>query len=75
MMHTTTIHIEYDNVEFVEELTKHKELSRVVNFLIRSYKEDKGYIDPHTQIERLERQLKAKTEQYEMMKRDVKASK
>ena len=75
MMHTTTIHIEYDNVEFVEELTKHKELSRVVNFLIRSYKEDRGYIDPHTRIERLERQLKAKTEQYEAMKKEAEAGK
>jgi len=74
-MHTTTIHIEYDNVDFVEELTKHKELSRIVNFLIRAYKEDKGYLDPRTRIEQLERQLKAKTEQYEAMKRETEARK
>lgn len=73
MMHTTTIHVEYDNVEFVEELTKHKELSRIVNFLIRSYKEDKGYIDPHTRIEQLERQLQSKMEQYEAIKKEAEA--
>jgi len=70
-MHITTIHVELDNVEFVEELVKHKELSRVVNFLIRSYKEDKGYMDPHTKIEQLERQLKAKEEQYKALKDEV----
>ncbi len=43
-MHITTFHIEPENVEFVEELTKHKELSRVLNFLISQYKENKGYV-------------------------------
>jgi hypothetical protein len=71
MMHTTTIHIEYDNVEFVEELTKHKELSKIINYLIRSYKQDKGYTDPRTKIEQLERQLKAKEEQYEAMQKEA----
>ena len=71
MMHTTTIHIEYDNVEFVEELTKHKELSKIINYLIRSYKQDKGYTDLRTKIEQLERQLKAKEEQYEAMQKEA----
>ena len=70
-MHTTTIHIEYDNVEFVEELTKHKELSKIINYLIRSYKQDKGYTDLRTKIEQLERQLKAKEEQYEAMQKEA----
>lgn len=71
MMHTTTIHIEYDNVEFVEELTKHKELSRIVNFLLRSYKEDKGYVDSTTKIRQLETQLKKKEEQFIALKNEV----
>jgi hypothetical protein len=44
-------------------------------FLISQYKENKGYVDPHTKIEQLERQLKAKTEQYEAMKKDIEARK
>lgn len=71
MMHITTFHIEPENVEFVEELTKHKELSRVLNFLIKQYKEDKGYIDPHTKIEQLEVQLRKKQEQYELLQKEM----
>lgn len=71
MMHTTTIHIEFDNVEFVEELTRHKELSRIVNFLLRSYKEDKGYVDSTTKIRQLETQLKKKEEQFNALKKEV----
>jgi hypothetical protein len=74
-MHITTFHIEPENVEFVEELTKHKDLSRVLNFLISQYKENKGYVDPHTKIEQLERQLKSKTEQYEAMIKDIEVRK
>lgn len=71
MMHITTFHIEPENVEFVQELTNHKELSRVLNFLILQYKENKGYVDPHTKIEQLTAQLKKKEEQFNALQREA----
>ncbi|WP_287950761.1 hypothetical protein [Acidiplasma sp.] len=71
MMATTTIHIENDNLEFVQELTKNKELSRIVNFLLRSYKEDRGYMDSAKKVALLEEQLKKKEEQYNALKREM----
>jgi uncharacterized protein HemY len=71
MISTTTIHVDDDNIEIVQELTKSRELSKVVNFLLREYQKDKGFVDSKTKIDQLEKALKSKDEQYEALKREA----
>ncbi|MEM3860550.1 MAG: hypothetical protein QW478_14335, partial [Candidatus Micrarchaeaceae archaeon] len=69
MMATTTFHVEEDNIEIVQELTKTRELSKIINFLLREYRKDKGFISSKEKIAQLEKALKSKDEQYEALKK------
>ena len=64
-------HVELENEAFVRELTKERSLSRVLNFLISEYKENKGWKPPEEHIRELEEALKKKQEQYEALKQEV----
>lgn len=69
-MTTTTFHVDTDNIELVSELTEKRELSKILNFLLRAYKEDKGYVNSVDKVKELEAQLKKKELQYEAIKKE-----
>lgn len=71
MITTTSFKVDSDNIDLVSELSRNRELSRILNFLLRSYKEDKGFVDSRTKIDQLERKLKNKDEQYEALKKEI----
>ena len=71
MITTTSFKVDSDNIDLVSELSRNRELSRILNFLLRSYKEDKGFVDSRTKIDQLERKRKNKDEQYEALKKEI----
>ena len=67
----TSFRVEIENEVFVRELTKERSLSRVLNFLLGEYRENKGWKTPEERIHELEEALKKKQEQYEALKDEV----
>ena len=70
MITTTTFHVDSDNIEFVADLSKKRELSKIINFLLRAYREDKGYVNATDKVRELEALLKKKEMQYEALKKE-----
>ena len=71
-MHTTTsFKVDADNIAIVEDLTHTRELSKILNYLLKQYKADKGYISSEKRIAELESRVKAKEQQYEALKHEV----
>jgi hypothetical protein len=70
MITTTTFHVDSDNIEFVADLSKKRELSKIINFLLRAYREDKGYVNATDKVRELEALLKKKEMQYEAIKKE-----
>ncbi len=68
---TTSFKVEADNIPIVEDLTHTRELSKIINYLLRQYKADKGYISTEKRIAELEAKIKAKDQQYEALKREI----
>ena len=71
MMTTTSFKIDSDNLELVSELSKSRELSKILNFLLREYAKDKGFTSSFNKIQALENKLAKKDEQYEALKKEV----
>ncbi|EQB69319.1 MAG: hypothetical protein AMDU5_GPLC00004G0289 [Thermoplasmatales archaeon Gpl] len=70
MITTTTFHVDSDNIEFVIELSKKRELSKILNFLLREYAKDKGYANSTNKIRDLEYLLDKKSKQYDALKNE-----
>jgi hypothetical protein len=68
---TTSFKIEEDNIGLVEDLSHTRELSKVLNYLLRQYRADKGYISSEKRIAELEAKVKAKDQQYEALKGEI----
>jgi len=64
-------HVDPENESFIRELTRERSLSRILNFLISEYKENKGWKPPEERIRELEEALRKKQEQYEALKKEV----
>lgn len=67
---TTSFKVDGDNIAIVEDLTKTRELSKIINHLLRQYR-DGNSIASKERIQQLEALLKAKDEQYEALKREI----
>jgi hypothetical protein len=68
---TTSFKVDADNISLVEDLTKTRELSKILNYLLRQYKADRGYISSEKRIVELETRIKAKEQQYEALKQEI----
>jgi hypothetical protein len=71
MITTTTFHVDSDNIELVAELSKNRELSKILNYLLRSYRQDKGYINSADKIRELEATIEKKQKQYDALKQEI----
>ena len=71
----TGFHVEPENDSFVRELTRDRSLSRILNFLLKEYRESKGWKPPEERINELEQALKKKEAQYEALKHEQEVSK
>ena len=71
-MHTTTsFKVDEDNVGIVADLTHTRELSKILNHLLRQYRNDKGYLSVEQRMKELEAKVKSKEQQYEALKHEV----
>lgn len=68
---TTSFKVDEDNIQLVQDLTHTRELSKILNYLLRQYEADKGYISSEKRIAELEAKVKAKDQQYEALKREI----
>jgi hypothetical protein len=64
-------HVEPENESFVKELTRERSLSHILNFLLKEYRESKGWKPPEQRIAELEEILKKKDTQYEALKKEM----
>ncbi|SJK84752.1 hypothetical protein [Cuniculiplasma divulgatum] len=71
MRATTSFKVDENNIGIVQDLTRTRELSKILNYLLQRYQQDKGYISAETQIANLEAQVKAKDEQYQALKQEI----
>lgn len=67
----TSFSVDADNIGIVQDLSKTRELSKILNFLLRQYQADKGYISVEKKVAELEAKVKAKDQQYEALKDEV----
>ncbi len=67
---TTSFKVDDDNISIVQDLTKTRDLSRILNHLLRQYK-DGNSIASRERIEDLETMLKKKDAQYDALKREI----
>ncbi|MCL5989789.1 MAG: hypothetical protein M1166_05625 [Candidatus Thermoplasmatota archaeon] len=65
---TTSFKVDEDNIPVVQDLLKTRELSSVINALLRQYR-DKNTLTE--QMKELSERLAKKTEQYEALKREI----
>ena len=65
---TTSFKVDEDNIPTVQDLIKTRELSSVLNALLRQYRDKNTLSD---QIKELADRLAKKTEQYEALKREI----
>lgn len=65
---TTSFKVDDDNIPAVQDLLKTRELSAVINALLRQYRDRNTLSD---QIKELADRLAKKTEQYEALKREI----
>ncbi|MEM0142589.1 MAG: hypothetical protein QXL94_01345 [Candidatus Parvarchaeum sp.] len=68
---TTSFKVDEDNIQLVQDLSRTRELSKILNHLLREYQTTKGYITVEKKVAELEAKVKAKDEQYEALKREV----
>ena len=68
---TTSFKVDEVNLTLVQDLTHTRELSRILNYLLRQYKADRGYISSEKRIAELEARIKAKDQQYEALKSEI----
>jgi len=73
MKMTTSLQIEEDNVPLVQDLSRSKEFSRIVNELLREYanKRSISYPNKDAEIVRLRELVLKKDEQYEALKKST----
>ena len=71
MITTSSFHIDSDNIELVSDLSKDRELSKILNFLLREYAKDKGFTSSQNKIQELEALIDKKDKQYEALKKEV----
>jgi flagellar biosynthesis regulator FlbT len=64
----TSFKVDEDNIPVVQDLIKTRELSSVLNALLRQYRDKNTLSD---QIKELADRLVKKTEQYEALKREI----
>ena len=67
---TTSFKVDEDNLTLVQDLTHTRELSKIINYLLRQYKADRGYVSTEKRIAELEAKVKAKEQQYEALKNE-----
>lgn len=67
---TTSFKVDEENIAIVQNLTHTRELSKVINYLLREYRERNGKL-PETIITELKDQLAKKEAQYEALKREI----
>lgn len=67
---TTSFKVEEDNIAIVQELSHTRELSKILNYLIREYRERNGKL-PEAIIADLKEQSAKKDEQYQALKREI----
>jgi len=65
---TTSFKVDEDNIPVVQDLIKTRELSSVLNALLRQYRDRSTLSD---QIKELAEKLAKKTSQYEALKNDI----
>ena len=65
---TTSFKVDDDNIVIVQDLLKTRELSAVINALLRQYRDRNTLSD---QLKELADRLAKKTEQYEALKREI----
>jgi len=65
---TTSFKVDEDNIPVVQDLLKTRELSSVLNALLRQYRDRSTLSD---QIKELAEKLAKKTSQYEALKNDI----
>ena len=65
---TTSFKVDEDNIPAVQDLVKTRELSSVINALLRQYRDKNTLTD---QLKELADRLIKKTEQYEALKREI----
>jgi hypothetical protein len=65
---TTSFKVDEDNIPIVQDLLKTRELSSVLNALLRQYRDRSTLSD---QIKELAEKLAKKTSQYEALKNDI----
>ena len=65
---TTSFKVDEDNIPIVQDLLKTRELSSVLNALLRQYRDRNTLSD---QIKELAEKLAKKTSQYEALKNDI----
>ena len=65
---TTSFKVDDDNIPAVQDLLKTRELSSVINALLRQYRDRNTLSD---QIKELAERLAKKTEQYEALNREI----
>ena len=68
---TTSFKVDEDNIRLVQDFTHTRELSKIINYLLRQYQSDKGYISSEKRIADLEARVKAKDQQYEALKSEI----
>ena len=68
---TTSFKVDEDNLTLVQDLTHTRELSKIINYLLRQYKADRGYVSTEKRIAELEAKVKAKDQQYEALKSEI----
>jgi hypothetical protein len=66
---TTSFKVDEDNIILVRDLTHTRELSKILNYLLRQYQSDKG--SSEKRIADLEARIKAKEQQYEALKNEI----
>ncbi|EQB66442.1 MAG: hypothetical protein AMDU2_EPLC00007G0083 [Thermoplasmatales archaeon E-plasma] len=71
MMTTTSFKVDSDNIELVVEMAKTRELSKILNFLLREYAKAQGFTSSYNKIQALEDKLTKKDAQYEALKKEV----
>jgi hypothetical protein len=68
---TTSFKVDEDNIAIVQDLSKTRELSKILNHLLREYQTTKGYISVEKKVAELEARIKAKEQQYEALKNEI----
>jgi hypothetical protein len=68
---TTSFKVDADNIAIVNDLIHTRELSKIINYLLKQYQSDKGYISSEKRIAELEAKVKAKDQQYEALKSEI----